>query len=459
MAPSRPVASALATALLAACALVVGARPARADFESAKKYFLDNVKSPEWKARRSAYGAFQDHDGGPAATLLLQQVGAETHPAVIEAAATTLAGMRSSEARAAAIASAKKPKSSERVVAQTALLSMRGNDVDAALVEAVASPNAPVATMAALALGQGTRSGASEALVKALAHPAWQVRGAAARSLGARGDRAALAPLVARLEVEKGRARAEVVGALEAVSRQRLGDSPKRWAALAAGGDPSTVEEAAALAPTFFGVPVTGERVVFVLDRSLHMRDAHPWVAPEQRERLEELCSPKDGERIPWRQVKTKWQLAVAHLRHAVEGLPSGARFEVFYFAADVKSVFAGKGAPAGAAARKTLDEVLATIETDDGINLWDALLGALDMAGAAEDKAFKAGPDQVLLVTNNIPTRGDVADADVVARAIGLRARARFVPVSVVGIGNHPFALAETLTKTSGGVYVNLSK
>lgn len=449
----RPVA-----VVVVALSLALGGE-ARADYESAKKYFLDNVKSPEWKARRSAYGAFQDHDGGPAATLLLQQVAAETHPAVLEAAASTLAAMRSAEARAAAVASSRKPKSSERVVAATALLSMRGNDVDAALVEQVAGTNAPAATLAALALGQGTRSGASEALVKALAHPAWQVRGAAARSLGALGDRAALKPLAERLKVEKGRARAEVVAALEAVSKLRLGDSPLRWAAVAAGEDPEKVAEAPALAPTFFGVPVTGERVVFVLDRSLNMRDAHPWVAPELRERLEELCSPKDGERIPWRQIKTKWQLAVGHLRHAVEGLPTGTRFEVFYFAADVKSVFGGKGAPAGAAARKTLDEVLATIETDDGINLWDALLSALDMAGAAEDKAFKSGPDQVLLVTNNIPTRGDVADADVIARALALRARARFVPISVVGIGNHPFTLAETLAKHTGGVYVNLTK
>ncbi|MBL9086706.1 MAG: hypothetical protein JNM10_06155, partial [Planctomycetia bacterium] len=76
--PRRPVAAVacvLSACVLSACLLVVGAPSARADLDSARKFFADNVKAPEWKARRSAYGAFQDHDGGPAAAAILAAAG------------------------------------------------------------------------------------------------------------------------------------------------------------------------------------------------------------------------------------------------------------------------------------------------------------------------------------------------------------------------------------------------
>ncbi|HVG94108.1 MAG TPA: vWA domain-containing protein, partial [Planctomycetota bacterium] len=300
---------------------------------------------------------------------------------------------------------------------------------------------------------------ASEPLIEALAHDAWQVRVAAARSLAALRDKAALPALVERLSVEKGRARAETVAALEAISGQRIGDAPKRWAAVLAGTDATAVAETPPLPPTFFGAPVTGQRVVFVIDRSLNMRDEHPFLGPEHRERLEALCTPPDGERIAWRALKTKQQLAFAHLRHAVDGLPKGTSVEVVHFAEDVKGVFNLKLTTIGSATRKTLYDTLALLETDDGINLFGALNAALDVGGATDEKAFKSGPDQVFLVTNNIPTKGDVTEATGVLAAIALKARVRMVAISVVGIGNHPFELAEGLARRTGGVYVNLSK
>jgi hypothetical protein len=445
--------------VLAAFLVFVSARGARADFESAKQLFLGRMKSADWKERRGAFGALADHDGAPAAALILQAVATEAHPAVLEAATTTLMRMGGDGARQTAIAAVRKGKGNERIVGASALVAKLGADVDALFIETLSTGPPTLAVLSATALGQISRSGAAPPLVAALAHSAPQVRAAAAHSLGMLGDRATVLPLVERLKSDKGRVRAEIVAALESITHQKLGDSPGKWAALAAAADPAKVNEQPALAPTFFGVPVTGERVVFVLDRSLHMRDAHPWVDPDKRERLEALCTPKDGARIPWRQLKTKLQLSIAQLRHAVEGLPPGTKFEVVYFAADVKSVFGMKWASAGAATRKALDEALVTIDVDDGINLYDAMLAALDLAGAQDDKAMKSGPDQIVLVTNNVPSKGDVTDPDVAARAIAFRARPRGVAISVVGLGEHPFAMAEELAKRTGGVYANLSK
>jgi hypothetical protein len=127
--------------------------------------------------------------------------------------------------------------------------------------------------------------------------------------------------------------------------------------------------------------------------------------------------------------------------------------------AAEVTGVFEKKFVGVGTATRKTLSEALAALEVDDGINLHDALNEALDLGGAADDKAWRHGPDEVFLVTNNLPTAGEVPDADLVALGIGVKARLRGVTVNVVGIGNHPFHMAKALAQRTGGSYLDLSK
>ena len=438
---------------------LVGARIVRADYEAAKRQFQEHAHAADWKERRDAYRALTDHDGGPAATLILQALGTESHPAVVAGAMDVVGQMRSSGAKEAILAALAKGRPSERLLAVRALAGMLGADVDTALLAQLASGPPQIAAQAALALGRAGRASASGPLILALASDAWQVRVAVAKALAALGDKAALQPLVERLKTDRGRARAEEITALELLTGRALGDSPLRWAAVAAGSDPNAIDEKPLLAPTFFGVPVTGERVVFVLDRSLNMKDAHPFLGPEQQERLKALCSPVDGERIPWRAIKTKLQLALAHLRHAVDGLPPGTRFEVLYFAADVQGVFGKKWAVAAGATKKTLDDALGKLEVDDGINLYEALLTALDLGGSTEDKAWKGGPDQVFLVTNNMATASEVKDPDAITAAIALRAGLRMVPITTVGIGNHPFTLAEGLATKTGGRYVNLTK
>jgi len=464
MAPPRPPPPRPRPSLGARVALVAGlsllaASPAAADFDAAKKSFQDGLAQTDWKTRRAGYQALLDYDGGPAAQAVLAALGAETNAAVEAAAVDGLGRMRSKEATAELLSSLAKGKSKERLLAAVALTRHVTPEVDAALIAALAGKDAILAAQAALALGASGRSGASPALVAALSHAAPQVRIAAMRSLAATADKAGGPAIVARLATETGRVRGEAIRALETLAVKKMGDAPKKWAAWAKGDDPDAVDEKPTLPPSFFGAPVTGTRVVFCLDRSLLMKDAHPWVGAEGRERLEALCNPPDGERIPWRQLKTKLQISVAQILHAVDGLPTGAKVEVITFAKEVGGAFDKKLVQANGANRKALAVAMHAVDVDDGINLFDALATALDLGGPTEEKAWKAGPDEIFLVTNNGPTAGLVADVDAVGPAIALRARLRMVPITVVGIGNHPYGLAETLAKRTGGLYLNLSK
>ncbi len=448
--------------LLALVTTLASGREARADFDAAKKALLEAAKSPDWKTRRTAYVTLADYDGAPAARLALDHLVTEPSPVVLAAGGDLLAGFHSAGAVEALLAALAKGKPAERCLAAFALKADAKPAVDEALAEALSAGPNPAAALAALSLGAAGRgAGGTGALVKALASDAWQVRVAAARALAALGAGAADAvkPLVARLAVDKGRPRAEAIAALAAIAKRKIGDAPKKWEAVAAGTDPDAVTEKPALPPTFFGIPVTGERVVFVLDRSLLMRGAHPLNGEENRARLEALCTPPDGERIPTEHIVTKMQLAVAQLLHAVDGMPAGSKVEVVTFCKQVKGVFDLKWAVVSAATKKALADALGSIREEDGIDLYGALQTALDLGGPTDEKAWKAGPDEVLLVTNNVPTFGEVKDADAIAAGIGFRAHLRMVTVHVVGIGNHPFGLAQTLTRRTGGVYVDLTK
>jgi hypothetical protein len=443
------VLSALLLPLLAALA----ARPARAGWEEAKGPFLQAQRSPEWKTRKLAYVAAADHESAATVDGLLAALAKEEHAVVLGAGLDVLSSVRTADARKGLVEAAKSGKGAVRLLAVAALAGHPPSaDADAALAAALAAPEAPVAAQAALVLSEGERARPVPALVRLLSHADRRVRGAAARALGAAKDRAALAPLAALLAKESGHARLEVVRALEAIDGTARGYAPATWKAVASGAK-DLPKETPRLFPTAFGLPIAGERVVFVLDRSLLMADAHPF----DRRRLEELSTPKDGEPIPWFRLKTKLEFAVAQVLHAIAGLESGSKFEVVSFAEDVRGHFELRFASAGAGSRKAIAESLAAIEVDDGMNVWGALDAALAVGGGNDAQAWKSGPEVVVFVTNNLPNKGDVTDGGEIASGIGWRARLRQVPVHAVGIANHPYALAEGLAKRTGGVYLSL--
>ena len=69
------------------------------------------------------------------------------------------------------------------------------------------------------------------------------------------------------------------------------------------------------------------------------------------------------------------------------------------------------------------------------------------------------ASPDEIIFITVNMPTTGEIKEADVVGAAIALKARLRMVPIHTVGIHFHPYDMCRDIAAKSGGVYVDLTK
>jgi len=437
--------------------VLLGASFARADeWTETRDQFRTQMKSASWAERRDAFVLLTTFDGPKAVEEILAALDRESNGVVVSTGLETLGLLVSPEAKEALIEAARKGKGRRRLLVLLALEKQKGPEIEALLLEAAQGKDPQVAAQAALVLGERETlpAGALPVLLKLLQHKDWQVRSAAARTLLAHPDKAAVPALAQALSKADGRDRADLIAALGKTTGQDFGNDPDAWKRLAKGEDPATLRRKPRPVPTVFGVPIYGKRVVIVLDNSLRMSDPNPYDA----ERLRELCDVEDGAPIPWFRMKTNGQFALGHVRHLIAGFPKGTKFALLLFNAMVRNVFDGF-IPAGSAARKRAAEVLDSLIQDDGIATYDALMGALDIAGAKEASAWRKGPDEIVFITVNMPTAGEVKEADVVAAAVGLKARLRMVPIHTVGIHLHPYDMCREIAARSGGTYVDLVK
>lgn len=434
--------------------MFVGAPFACADgWDDAKKEFRREMKSDDWKVRREAFLIAAEYDGADAAREILEVIDDEPNAAVVLAGIDTLALFRSDGALEGLREVAAKGRGRQQLLALVTMSRLKDPSVvSETLVKVAGGRDAQAVCQAVLALGASTQRDATELLIDLLGHKAWQVRAAAARTLALWDAEEAIPALAKALPSADGRARGDIVQALEAISDQKFGNDPDAWEQLAEGADPDTITAKPELAPTAFGIPIYGERLVICLDNSLRMGDPHAF----STERLRELTDPKDGKPIAWFRMKTNGQFAHGHVKHLVDGLPRGTRFEIITFNASVNPVF-GKLMPVSTASRQTAFETIDGLITDDGINAYGALTDALDIGGSKDDSAWKSGPDEIIYITVNQPTTGEVVEADVVAAAIALKARLRMVPIHTVGIHFHPYDMCRLIAERTGGTYMSL--
>ncbi len=416
--------------------------------------FRTAYKSDQWKERRDAFMYISDIDRPESVEEILTALKREENAAVVLAGVEALALQKSLGSREVLFRIARKGKGRERLLVLVALSQQKGPDVTKLLLEVADGRDPQAAAQAALAFRADKPLEALPVLLKLLKHKDWQVRRAAAMVLAEYGAEEAVAPLVAALGVATGRDRNDLIHALWKITGEKYGSDLRAWKKYVAGEDPETIQAKPELAPTIFGVPIYGERVVICLDNSLRMTDPHPY----DSERLRKLCDPKDGDPIPWFRMKTNGHFAHGHVKHLLKGLPKGAKFELITFNAIVRDTFAGF-ASVGSASRKTALETIDSLQTDDGIDSYGALTLALDRGGAKDAAAWNKGPDEIIYITVNMPTTGEIKEADVVAAAIGLKARLRMVPIHTVGIHFHPYDMCRDIAGNTGGVYVSLTE
>jgi hypothetical protein len=470
----------LAQGLLLAVA-VLATTAARADeWDDARKEFRDAQKSEEPSLRADAYVLLAGWDSPEAIDEMLSALSRERHPVVMRGALRALGSARSPEAVAAMGAALEKRKGEERLFLLVALGDQPSSPHgDALLLAELAGKDAASAAQAARALGSRRVLGARDALLAALRHDDGRVRLGAAWALQGLADPpkpplepnqpdpgpppspdemrepAVLEAMVAALVAsDAGVERAPLLAALERITGQAYGLDAKAWRALIGGADPSTIRPKPVEVPYFLGIPLHGRRIAFVIDKSTRFHDLHPF----SEERLREICEVPGARSIAHFKMLRVEAVVGAHLERYLEDAASGTEVEVIYFNKLVNPLF-GRLTRVGSGMRKTVKETIEELKTDDGIAAYDALTAALDLGGRSFAQRWKKGPDEIVFVTVNIPTKGEITDPAQVASAIGLRAQLAGVRVHTVGILTHAYDLCRSLAAETGGIYRDLTK
>jgi len=177
-------------------------------------------------------------------------------------------------------------------------------------------------------------------------------------------------------------------------------------------------------ATTFYGVPVSSERIVFVLDQSGSM--AAPHIGPK---------GEVGG--------RTQLERAVEEVAQVVAKLGDGARVNVICFETAVHA-WKPRLVALGAASRKDLARWLTKREPENGTNLWDGLARAIQMDDV----------DAIYVLSDGAPNGGRWRRASDILREVLKLNRRRRVAIHCVSLSRDS-ALLRDLARDNGGLYV----
>jgi hypothetical protein len=277
------------------------------------------------------------------------------------------------------------------------------------------------AVRVALADALGFKSKGSEAarkvLMSWLENPFWQLRIAAAQGLARSGDRkGAVPPLIAALRTATGRLRQEFNECLKTLTGvNKHGDFAawKDWwdkneeALLGGTYEVKPFERADERGITsFYGIPFTSSRVIFILDTSSSMSETGKW-KPEAGVEGDKL----EGDR--------RIDVARFELRKIIRQMQDGALFNVIGVNFSLallsdKMVLAGKGT------RDSSFKFIQGLQVKVGTDLNAALTRCLDFAGGGWTSPLLTDSiDTIYFISDGVPTSGQIDRERLVDRVI----------------------------------------
>lgn len=336
-----------------------------------------------------------------------------------------------------------------RAAAAEAMGQISHKDVPPALLDALKKDGEHAVRIAVLDALRELKIAAPEAVAAVAAQlqsEYWQLKISAAQALAAMGGTGGIEPLVDALQKADGRLRVEFNDALVALTGvNRHGDAAawKAWLdqnrdAVRGGtfarksGDESGAPGKNATT-TFYGIPVESKSVIFVLDRSGSMMEPSDW---------DDAKDPvaSGGGTAPGAAIKKagdrKIDVARWQLKKAIAQLPEGTEFNVIFFAHEVVNL-SERMMKISASTRKQAFDWIDKLEAFGGTNPFDALERALAYVagGMSGEKLQKSGADTICLVTDGLPTAGQVADPKTIVERIRTLNRTRKVKIHTIGV------------------------
>ncbi|HLU39187.1 MAG TPA: HEAT repeat domain-containing protein, partial [Planctomycetota bacterium] len=208
--------------------------------------------------------------------------------------------------------------------------------------------------------------------------------------------------------------------------------------------------EKATVAGSFFGIPVLGRRVVFILDRSGSMGAAAP--------QPQATAAGDAG-------VPTRLDIARQECWNAVADMGPDTFFNVVVFS-DRARAWKGELVPATVSNKSALRTFLERLVPNGSTNLWDALATAIEMRTAISEGRQREPVDEIFVLSDGYPSSGEVTDAATITLRIAELNRHAGIRINTVFIGSQESeldryaqpggaALMKTLAQQNGGSHV----
>ena len=181
----------------------------------------------------------------------------------------------------------------------------------------------------------------------------------------------------------------------------------------------------------FFGLPVVGREVVFIIDTSGSMKDFMRSGAHRSR-----LAAAKE------------------QLLFAVQGMDKNSRYKLLTFASDV-TVWTPKTVRVRRNTQRTLVEVLDRIRPDGGTNLFAAIHHVLNEAKLKFGESARNRVDEVFVLSDGLPT-GEVDDPEKILGIVHDMNRYQKVRIHTIFVGpNSSAGFMRRLAEANGGTFV----
>jgi HEAT repeat protein len=193
----------------------------------------------------------------------------------------------------------------------------------------------------------------------------------------------------------------------------------------------------------FFGIPVRGSRIAFLIDVSGSMKAA---LAPLPQGRG--TSARDDGGAMASRLAWAKHELA-----GAARELPGDARFTVIPFSGQAAR-WNDRFVPPTPQVRAALGAMLDGLTAQGGTNLWAALDAALGLRDARYGEIVQDGPDEIFVLSDGEPSAGEVRNTAAILAAVQDANRYRRVRIHAIALGGNASFLRQ-LAAGNGGTFV----